>query len=78
MPILYHIGSGVNQGDNNPHRSAACKRALISGKYWTLIDNWQSSSQLKLGMDSHPINIYGATIRIEGRVGNMLIIGCHP
>jgi hypothetical protein len=34
--------------------------------------------QLKFGMNSHPINIYRATISIETRVGNMLIIGRHP
>ena len=30
--------------------------------------------QLKLGMNSHPIDIYRATISIKARVGNTLII----
>ena len=37
-----------------------------------------SRKQLKLGMNPHPINIYGAAISIETRVGDMLIIGGHP
>src|SRR5690242_5093240 len=34
--------------------------------------------QLKLGMNPHPENIYGAAIGIEARVGNMLIVCSYP
>jgi hypothetical protein len=39
---------------------------------------WIRLKQLKLGMDSHPVNIYRAAIGIEARIGNMLIVGGHP